>query len=187
MQNRLSSDHWHKSLESSQTVCLRTETENKTFVLEAPQDQNFVDEDITDWQGPSEWVSRALTSHSTLYRSFRRRFLQARWPNQQCQVGTQLASVYCPANDCSRNRPKYWPSVVFWPLFVQGHVTRTLSHVECSNWPSCALQMSMQRLLQLEHSTQNNMAINGDNVYHSVYYTTLLKQFLVKTILFSLY
>jgi len=31
----------------------------------------------------SEWVSRGLTSHSTLYRSFRGRFLQARWPNQQ--------------------------------------------------------------------------------------------------------
>jgi len=29
------------------------------------------------------WVSRGLTSHSTLYRSFRGRFLQARWPNQQ--------------------------------------------------------------------------------------------------------
>jgi len=29
------------------------------------------------------WVS--LTSHSTLYRSFRGRFVQARWPNQQRQ------------------------------------------------------------------------------------------------------
>jgi len=33
----------------------------------------------------SEWVSRSLTSHSTLYRSFRGRFLQTRWPNQQRQ------------------------------------------------------------------------------------------------------
>jgi len=31
------------------------------------------------------WVSRGLTSHSTLYRSFQGRFLQARWPNQQRQ------------------------------------------------------------------------------------------------------
>jgi len=29
-----------------------------------------------------EWVSRGLTSHSTLYRSFLGRFLQTRWPNQ---------------------------------------------------------------------------------------------------------
>jgi len=32
-----------------------------------------------------DWLSRGLTSHSTLYRSFRGRFLQARWPNQQRQ------------------------------------------------------------------------------------------------------
>jgi len=32
-----------------------------------------------------EWVSRGLTSHSTHYRSFRGRFLQVRWPNQQRQ------------------------------------------------------------------------------------------------------
>ena len=39
-----------------------------------------------------EWVCRGLTSHSTHYRSFRGRFLQARWPNQQCQSteGNQL-------------------------------------------------------------------------------------------------
>jgi len=30
-------------------------------------------------------MSRGLTSHSTLYRSFRGRFLQVRWPNQQCK------------------------------------------------------------------------------------------------------
>jgi len=45
----------------------------------------------------SEWVSRGLTSHSThysLYRSFRGRFLQVRWPNQQCKSteGSQLAT-----------------------------------------------------------------------------------------------
>jgi len=41
---------------------------------------------------PNEWVSRGLTSHSTLNRSFRGRLLQARWPNQQCQSteGSQL-------------------------------------------------------------------------------------------------
>jgi len=40
------------------------------------------------------WVSRGLTSHSTLYRSFRGRFLQARWPNQhrQSTEGSQLAA-----------------------------------------------------------------------------------------------
>jgi len=32
-----------------------------------------------------DWLSRGLTSYSTLYRSFRGRFLQARWPNQQRQ------------------------------------------------------------------------------------------------------
>jgi len=32
-----------------------------------------------------QWVSRGLTSHSTLYRSSWGRFLQARWPIQQCQ------------------------------------------------------------------------------------------------------
>jgi len=39
-------------------------------------------------------VSRGLTSHSTLYRSFWGRFLQARWPNQQRQSteGGQLAA-----------------------------------------------------------------------------------------------
>jgi len=31
------------------------------------------------------WVSRGSTSHSTLYRSFRWRFLQVRWPNIQRQ------------------------------------------------------------------------------------------------------
>jgi len=42
----------------------------------------------------NEWVSRGLTSHSTLYRSFRWRFLQARWSNQQHQSteGSQLAT-----------------------------------------------------------------------------------------------
>jgi len=42
----------------------------------------------------SEWVSRGLTSHSTLYRSFRGRFLQDRWPNQQrpSTEGSQLAT-----------------------------------------------------------------------------------------------
>jgi len=41
-----------------------------------------------------EWVSRGLTSHSTLYRSFRGRFLQVSWPNQQCKSteGIQLAT-----------------------------------------------------------------------------------------------
>jgi len=41
-----------------------------------------------------EWVSRGLTSHSTVYRSFRGQFLQDRWPNQQRQstVGSQLAA-----------------------------------------------------------------------------------------------
>jgi len=40
------------------------------------------------------WLSRDLTSHSTLYRSFRGRFLQARWPNQQRQSteGSQMAT-----------------------------------------------------------------------------------------------
>jgi len=42
----------------------------------------------------SEWLSRGLTSHSTLYRSFRGQFLQVRWPNQQFQSteGSRLAS-----------------------------------------------------------------------------------------------
>jgi len=35
-----------------------------------------------------EWVSRGLTSHSTLYRSFRGRFLQARWP--QTVISNQM-------------------------------------------------------------------------------------------------
>jgi len=34
----------------------------------------------------SEWMCRGLMYHSTLYRSFQGRFLQARWPNQQRQV-----------------------------------------------------------------------------------------------------
>jgi len=40
------------------------------------------------------WVSRGLMSHSTLYRSFRGRFLQARWPNRQrhSTEGSQLAT-----------------------------------------------------------------------------------------------
>ena len=41
----------------------------------------------------SSWlVGWCLTSHSTHYRSFRERILQARWPNQQCQSteGNQL-------------------------------------------------------------------------------------------------
>jgi len=44
------------------------------------------------------WVSRGLTSHSTLYRSFRGQFLQARWPNQQRQSTerSQLAALLCP-------------------------------------------------------------------------------------------
>jgi len=43
------------------------------------------------------WVSRGLTSHSTLYRSFQGLFLQARWPNQQCQSteGNQVATEIC--------------------------------------------------------------------------------------------
>jgi len=45
----------------------------------------------------SEWVSRGLTSHSTLYRSFWGQFLQVSeviWPNQQCQSteGSQLTT-----------------------------------------------------------------------------------------------
>jgi len=45
-------------------------------------------------EGRGKWVSRGLTSHSTLYRSFRGRFLQARWPNQhrQSTEGSQLAA-----------------------------------------------------------------------------------------------
>jgi len=41
-----------------------------------------------------EWVSRGLTSHSTLYRSFRGRFSRSRWPNQQRQSteGGQLVT-----------------------------------------------------------------------------------------------
>jgi len=41
-----------------------------------------------------EWVSKSLTSHSTLYRSFQGRFAQARWPNHQCQSteGSQMAA-----------------------------------------------------------------------------------------------
>jgi len=41
-----------------------------------------------------EWVSRGLKYHSTLYRSFRGRFLPARRPNQQCQSteGSQSAT-----------------------------------------------------------------------------------------------
>jgi len=36
------------------------------------------------WNSESEQVmSRGLTSHSTLYRSFRGQFLDVRWPNQQ--------------------------------------------------------------------------------------------------------
>ena len=37
-------------------------------------------------------MCRGITSHSSHYRSFRGRFLQARWPNQQCQSteGNQL-------------------------------------------------------------------------------------------------
>jgi len=40
----------------------------------------------------SEWVSLCLKSHLTHYRSFWRRFLQNRWPNQQFQgtEGSQL-------------------------------------------------------------------------------------------------
>jgi len=39
-----------------------------------------------------EWVSRGLTSHSTLYRSLRGQFLHTRWPNQQRQSteGSQM-------------------------------------------------------------------------------------------------
>jgi len=41
-----------------------------------------------------KWVWVSLTSHSTLYRSFRGRFLQVRWPSQQRQSteGSQLAT-----------------------------------------------------------------------------------------------
>jgi len=43
---------------------------------------------------PRGWVSTGLTFYSTLYMSFQGRFLQARWPNQQCQSteGSQLAT-----------------------------------------------------------------------------------------------
>jgi len=41
---------------------------------------------LTHWfSAPSRWpaqVSRDLTSHSTLYRSFHERFFPSRWPNQ---------------------------------------------------------------------------------------------------------
>jgi len=37
------------------------------------------------WQFWGWVMNRGLTSHSTLYRSFRGRFLQVRWPNQQCK------------------------------------------------------------------------------------------------------
>jgi len=44
----------------------------------------------------SVWVSRGLTSHSTLYRSFQGRLLHVIWPNQQCQSteGSQLTTEY---------------------------------------------------------------------------------------------
>jgi len=37
-------------------------------------------------------IEQGLTSHQTHYRSYRRRFLQVIWPNQQCQrtEGSQL-------------------------------------------------------------------------------------------------
>jgi len=37
-------------------------------------------------------IEQGLTSHSTHYRSYRGRFLQIIWPNQQCQStkGSQL-------------------------------------------------------------------------------------------------
>jgi len=44
---------------------------------------NYADFCLASGSSVSEWVSRGLTSHSTLYRSFWGRFLQARWPNQQ--------------------------------------------------------------------------------------------------------
>jgi len=49
-----------------------------------PCSSNIYDQNIV-FLSVSEWVSRGLTSHSTLYRLFRGRFLQARWPNQQRQ------------------------------------------------------------------------------------------------------
>jgi len=57
----------------------------------------MTEKSTTTWFSVSvncEWVSRGLTSNSTLYRSFWGRFLQVRWPNQQRQSneGSQLAA-----------------------------------------------------------------------------------------------
>jgi len=79
----------------------------------------------------SEWVSRCLTSHSTLYRSFRGRFLQARWPNQQRQTteGSQLATEI--------GHQSHHTSIILLPM--------TAVSVRQSSWSVC-LSRSSARL-----------------------------------------
>jgi len=53
---------------------------------------NDNDNDIDDEEEKDELIEQSLTSHQTHYRSYRGRFLQVIWPNQQCHSteGNQL-------------------------------------------------------------------------------------------------
>jgi len=83
---------WRNTL-ATETECRSTYQHRRLTVVPPPQptvpinDQNI-------YNKPQKWLSRGLTSHSTLYRSVWERFLQVRWPNQQRQSteGSQLAT-----------------------------------------------------------------------------------------------
>jgi len=44
------------------------------------------------WVSQRGLIEQGLTSHQTHYRSYRERFLQVIWPNQQCQKALKEVS-----------------------------------------------------------------------------------------------
>jgi len=122
MRNRLTNDHWCKSLESSKTFCLKTKMTIKTFLskrsprlIRRPEGASrprlwTFSSRTSPTIATQRGVSRGVTSHSTLYRSFRGRFLQARWPNQQRQSteGSQWATEI----GFSPPEPHHWVTII---------------------------------------------------------------------------
>jgi len=71
---------------SSGTVLVHSNQRTQNYYYLRIQDGNV-------FSHLTAWVSRSLTSHSTLYKSFRGRFLQVRWPNKQCQITEESQSA----------------------------------------------------------------------------------------------
>jgi len=103
-------------------------------------------------------VEQGLTSHQTRYRSYRGRFLQVIWPNQQCQSTQSIRSL------CQWNHESYWLNQ--WGIVVPLMFPKQFTNLYITTFELLCfhIMLLIQRHLMVVYGTEPNMNIFGSSV-----------------------